>query len=85
MYSSTASYLFVAQCSRGFEGRCRAQTAERPGFADFWWFQGATTDGVKAAQMGQVCGGADYARWFAFYILHGTVTSKCVRITAHVQ
>lgn len=88
MCSSKSSYLFVAQCSGGFEGRCGAKAAERPGLADLWWFQGATTDGAEAAQVGQVSRGPDHAQWLSFYSLHGTVkgekTSKHVTIILYV-
>lgn len=70
---SAISYLFVAQSGGGFEGRCRPQTAQRPGLADLWWFQGATT-----GQVVRVSGGSDHAHRFAVYILtrHRTKEEK---------
>lgn len=71
--SSRSSHLFVSQSSGGFEGRRGTQTAEGPGLADLWWFQGATTDGAEAAQVGQVSRGTDHAQRLAFHSLYGTV------------
>lgn len=66
------SYLFISQCGRGFEGRCRTQAAQGPGFADFGRLQGPAVDRTEAAQVGQVGGGADHAQGLALHGLCGT-------------
>lgn len=73
-------YLFVAQSSWRFEGRCGPQTAERPGLANLWWFQGATTDAAEAALVMWVSGGADHAHWFTICVLHWTRQKEAKQI-----
>lgn len=73
-------YLFVAQSSWRFEGRCRPQTAERPGLANLWWFQGAATDAAEAALVMWVSGGADHAHWFTICVLHWTRQKEAKQI-----
>lgn len=79
---SSSTYLFVAQCSGGFKGGCRAQAAQRPGFADLWRLQGPPTEGAEAAQVGQVSGAADHAQGLALYGLRGTVNATHGQVSA---
>lgn len=73
-------YLFVAQSRWRFEGRCGPQTAERPGLANLWWFQGATADAAEAALVMWVSGGADHAHWFTICVLHWTRQKEAKQI-----